>query len=100
MYGLSLHDYKALLATQGGACAVCRKKSPRTLCVDHCHATKKVRRLLCHRCNLGIGQFNDDPRLLRLAAAYLEAFLSRKPKRKYRGTNSVPRRYRNRKGVK
>jgi hypothetical protein len=99
MYGLSLQDYRALLTTQGGVCAICRKKSPRALCVDHCHVTKKVRRLLCHRCNLGIGQFNDDPRLLRRAVTYLEAFLPRKPRRKCRA-NSAPPRRRNRKGVK
>jgi hypothetical protein len=70
LYGLSIEDYNALLAQQGGACAICRKQPAHRLCVDHCHATKKVRRLLCRRF---IGYFGDDPRLLRLAAAYLEA---------------------------
>ena len=98
-YGLSIEDYNALLAQQGGACAICRKQPEQRLCVDHCHVTKKVRRLLCRRCNLGIGYFHDDPSLLRLAAAYLEAFLRRKPKRKYRA-NSAPPRRRNRKRVK
>ena len=99
-YGLSIDDYNALLARQGGACAICRKQPEQRLCVDHCHVTKKVRRLLCRRCNLGIGYFNDDPRLLRLAVAYLEAFLPRKPKRKCRGPNSTPQRRRKSKRVK
>ena len=99
-YGLSIEGYNALLARQGGACAICRKQPEQRLCVDHCHVTKKVRRLLCRRCNLGIGYFNDDPRLLRLAVAYLEAFLPRKPKRKCRGPNSTPQRRRKSIGVK
>jgi Recombination endonuclease VII len=73
-YGLSVEDYNALLARQGGACGICRKPSRQRLCVDHCHLTRQVRRLLCRKCNLGIGYFDDDPRLLRAAAAYLEAF--------------------------
>jgi Recombination endonuclease VII len=99
-YGLSIEGYNALLAQQGGACAICRKQPTQRLCVDHCHVTRKVRRLLCRRCNLGIGYFGDDPRLLRLAAIYLEAFLPRKPKRKYRRADSAPPRRRNRKGAK
>jgi hypothetical protein len=72
-YGLSVDDYNAMLARQGGACAICRG-TEHPLCVDHCHVTRQVRRLLCRRCNLGIGYFRDDPRLLRAAAAYLEEF--------------------------
>jgi hypothetical protein len=98
-YGLSIDGYNALVAQQGGACAICRKRPEERLCVDHCHVTQKVRRLLCRKCNLGIGYFDDDPCLLQAAAAYLKAFLPRKPRRKYRA-NSAPPRRRNRKGVK
>lgn len=62
-YGLSLEDWLAILAAQGGACAVC-EKVPTTgrLCVDHEHVRgwKKmppeqrkqyVRGLLCFFCN-------------------------------------------------
>jgi hypothetical protein len=71
-YGLTLKDYRAIVARQGNACAIC-KRSGRPLVVDHCHVTGKVRRLLCNKCNVGLGCFNDEPSLLRAAATYLEA---------------------------
>lgn len=73
-YGISDEDYQALLARQGGLCGICRKKK-RPLCVDHCHVTGKVRGLLCHKCNLGLGHYDDDPVLTRAATSYLEASL-------------------------
>src|SRR5712691_2192430 len=71
-YGISLEDYERLLALQNGACAICRRKSDRMLCVDHCHKTGRVRGLLCHKCNAGLGCYDDDPSFMRAAAAYLE----------------------------
>ena len=40
-YGLSLEQYDAMLAAQGGVCAICHQPRPeeRTLHVDHDHAT-------------------------------------------------------------
>jgi hypothetical protein len=72
-YRMSLADFDALLARQGGVCATCKKRRP--LGVDHCHVTGKVRGLLCMNCNLGLGHFNDDPDRMRAAAAYVEASL-------------------------
>ena len=72
-YGISTADYDALLARQGGACAICRRKSDRRLQVDHCHTTKEVRGLLCNNCNTTLGRCRDDPDILRAAIAYLEA---------------------------
>jgi Recombination endonuclease VII len=73
-YGISRDDLNALLARQRGVCGICKKKG-RKLNVDHCHVTGKVRGLLCHNCNLGLGHYNDDPVLTRAATAYLEASL-------------------------
>lgn len=69
-YGLTEEDYNQLLQAQNSACAICNEALP--LCVDHNHRTGKVRGLLCRVHNAGLGQFGDDPRLLRKAAEYLE----------------------------
>jgi Recombination endonuclease VII len=71
LYGISLEDYARLLAEQGGVCAICLRQPAERLCVDHCHATGKVRGLLCRTCNTGLGCYRDDPSLLTTAAAYL-----------------------------
>ncbi len=70
-YGLRPEDYRELLARQGGVCAICKKQRP--LGIDHCHSTRQVRGLLCSKCNVGLGHYDDDPSLLLAAAAYLEA---------------------------
>lgn len=36
------------------------------------HGTKKVRGILCHKCNLGLGMFFDNPDFIRAALFYLE----------------------------
>lgn len=70
-YAMSREEYEEIIDQQGGVCAIC-KDSDRSLQVDHCHETKKVRGLLCKDCNLGLGRFKDVPELLRKAADYLE----------------------------
>jgi hypothetical protein len=71
-YGLSQADYDFMVVAQNGLCAICERKPDSKLCVDHCHATRRLRFLLCHKCNAGLGHFDDDPRLLRRAADYAE----------------------------
>jgi hypothetical protein len=70
-YGISRTDYQVLLAAQGGVCPVCGKRSKKTLCVDHCHATGTVRGLLCRQCNFGLGCLGDDQAAMIAALAYL-----------------------------
>lgn len=75
---MTLEQYEALLAVQGGRCAICGGVNPsgRRLSVDHAHATKQVRGLLCGLCNRGLGAFRDDPILLRKAIGYLRRRLA------------------------
>jgi len=70
-YGITLADYNALVARQKGRCALCKKTSTRRLCVDHCHRSGLVRRLLCQRCNCALGLLDDNARLLRGGASYV-----------------------------
>ena len=68
--GWTQDEYDVALAAQNGCCAICRKSV--ILAADHHHETGHKRGLLCHNCNLGLGNFYDNPELLRAAAAYLE----------------------------
>lgn len=70
-YGLTEAEYDQMLAEQGHACAICGSVPDYRLRVDHCHATGRVRGLLCNRCNFGLGWFNDDPERMRRAAIYV-----------------------------
>ena len=74
LYGVSAEEFEAMLVTQDGACAICRSTTPGgrgNFHVDHDHATGRIRGLLCHGCNVGLGNFRDQPDLLETAAAYL-----------------------------
>lgn len=72
-YGITIEEYEQMLAQQKGRCMICRKKpsDSKKLAVDHCHKTGKVRGLLCHHCNNGLGCFKDDTELMTAAIAYV-----------------------------
>lgn len=79
LYGVTPERYAEMLAEQDNACAVCRTTKPGgkgSWHIDHDHATEAIRGLLCHHCNIGLGNFKDDPGYLRAAIAYLEAYAS------------------------
>jgi len=70
LYGITWDQYLADYARQEGKCLICDKWRAR-LHIDHCHATKKYRGLLCDPCNQAIGKFYDNPEWCEKAAAYL-----------------------------
>lgn len=70
VYGLTLDNYEALLASQGHRCACCGTTSERW-CVDHDHKSGLVRGIVCGLCNTGIGHLGDTLTGLETAANYL-----------------------------
>jgi len=75
-FGISQEQYDRILAAQGGVCAICGGSGKslrfRRLVVDHCHATGRIRGLLCSRCNRGLGYFDDDVARFKSAIVYLK----------------------------
>tara|TARA_B100000424_G_scaffold230921_1_gene192975 strand:- start:164 stop:634 length:471 start_codon:yes stop_codon:yes gene_type:complete len=86
-YGVSFEEYKELMARE--ECDLCgtkiktknnnknAKAKHKQNAIDHCHKTEheqgiiKIRGVLCHQCNKGLGNFNDDIELLEKAIQYL-----------------------------
>ena len=73
-FGISADEVDALIAAQGGACAICGRTPEREASwhVDHDHETGAVRGVLCIDCNHGIGKLGDSIERLQAAIAYLE----------------------------
>lgn len=75
-YRITLEDYQCMFEAQGGKCKICGEAG--SLVVDHKHdASRKVRGLLCVRCNSGIGFFRENVDVMLSAIGYLtleEAF--------------------------
>lgn len=78
-YQLTMEEYDEIFQRQNGKCAICYKSETimrngkiKLLCIDHDHNTNRVRGLLCHRCNVSIGAFEDNITLLQNAINYLQ----------------------------
>ena len=74
LYGLSLENFNQMRTQQNFCCAICKTHEDnltRKLFVDHCHATGKVRGLLCQSCNTMIGNAKDSVLVLQAGIKYL-----------------------------
>lgn len=72
-YGITLEEKEFMVDSQGGSCAICGcdfsgEVKPN---IDHCHATGKVRGILCRKCNSVLGLADDDAHRLGVAISYL-----------------------------
>lgn len=76
-FGLNKESWNKMFTDQEGKCVICLRHQSQLkwkLAVDHDHKSGKVRALLCHACNLLIGNANDDASVLQRAIVYLKSF--------------------------
>ena len=75
---LTPEEFYSMLEKQGKCCAICKDAKPGgqgNWHVDHCHATGRIRGLLCTRCNALLGYAKDSILRLQSAIDYLERSL-------------------------
>jgi len=75
-YGITLEQYDVMFERQAGVCAICGgiNENGCRLCVDHDHNTGEIRDLLCHRCNLLIGNVKENVAMLQSAISYINKY--------------------------
>lgn len=78
-YRINYSEYMDMLKKQDEKCAICGGEGFKMqdhhkikLVIDHCHSTGKVRGMLCHNCNRGLGLFQDSVEFLQQASSYLQ----------------------------
>jgi len=76
-YGITQKEYEELGEAQRWKCAICGSKDSGSknsdnLSVDLCHDTGRIRGLLCHPCNAGIGYLKESEEIMQNAINYLK----------------------------
>ena len=73
-YGITVEEWDALFTLQGKCCAICKTTEPTKSGwhTDHRHGDGLVRGILCHKCNIMLGNAGDNAERLRAAIVYLE----------------------------
>ena len=74
-YGVSPESIEFTFNSQGRRCAICETEEPggrfNVWNVDHDHATKRFRGVVCYRCNQLLGYARDSIEILTEAISYL-----------------------------
>lgn len=73
-YNITKTQYLEILEAAGTTCAICEREFKKTPSMDHCHATNKIRGIICNDCNTAIGMFKENKKALLNAIYYLESF--------------------------
>jgi len=69
--------FESKLMAQENLCAICKTDTPGgrgSFHADHDHATGQARGVLCHNCNIALGNFKDNPEILQAAIEYLKKY--------------------------
>ena len=73
-HGITSEQFDFMLMIQDYKCAACRTTKPKgkgNWHIDHCHETGHIRGLLCHYCNVALGNANDSIDRLQSLINYL-----------------------------
>lgn len=71
-YGLSKEQFEEMQISQNNQCTICSSElTSKNTHIDHCHTSKKIRSLLCSRCNQAIGLLDEDELRLKKAMEYI-----------------------------
>jgi len=76
-YNFPSELYDSRLQEQGNVCAICGTDTPGgkgQFHADHNHETSQPRGVLCHNCNVALGNFQDNPEILKAAIEYLKKY--------------------------
>jgi hypothetical protein len=78
--GWTAELYEQKKKEQNNLCAICEKpQTYKALAADHEHSVPpKPRGLLCEKCNIGLGMFDEESALLRKAEDYIEKYRTQK----------------------
>ena len=73
-YGVTVDEKDSILKNQLNQCGICSNefRNSKDAHLDHDHITKKIRGILCGRCNRALGYFKDNKDILKNAIIYLE----------------------------
>ena|ERR1017187_3785715 len=74
LYGFTIEEYEQFFVDHMFSCNICgihQSQIGKTLYIDHCHTTGKVRGLLCQPCNSMLGNAKDNVDLLAKGIEYL-----------------------------
>lgn len=74
-FNISKLDYDIKLSKQNNRCVICNREQSifkRAFAVDHSHKDNKVRDLLCHNCNLILGNSREDIQVLYKVIEYIK----------------------------
>ena len=74
-HGITPEQYSEIFNKQQGCCNICGKhqsEMKKALHIDHNHKTKKIRGLLCFKCNYLLGYADDNIVRLESAISYLK----------------------------
>lgn len=72
-YGIGADEAAALIAAQGGMCAICRRKAATQIDHDHLQG-RACRAALCDGCNGLLSAFRENDTFLKEAIEYLKAW--------------------------